>query len=412
MGETISNKGGNTLSIPYVSTRSARFSLVMGGCTEYLSTPLRDAALSKSQVVNGLVCLTVNIINPNPSQLMKPDLQIIPGRYFRQCVGIDVSKDSLTACLQMYDIASDAGCHSVPVEFVNDRHGFNQLVRWVRKECLKGYPLSFLMETTGVYHELLASHLHRIGMTVYVVLPNKAKDFAGYEGIKTKTDSTDARSLALLGCACRSLRPWNPPKPLYRELRNMTRFASDIKKVRTILTNHLEALEHGMSPCKDTIGYYKRLVMNINGMLEHNEQNIRSKVETDPELAAAVGRLETIKGIGYFSVVSIIAETEGFHMISNRKQLASYAGLDVSARQSGRIDTGHRISKRGNARIREALYFPAISACRFNRQIHTAYERICAKAPAKKVGITAAMRKMLLLMYTLWKNKEEYDQER
>lgn len=152
--------------------------------------------------------------------------------------------------------------------------------------------------------------------------------------------------------------------------------------------------------------------MNIDGMLEHNEQNIRNKVGSDPELAAAVRRLEAIKGIGYFSVVSIIAETEGFHMLSNRKQLASYAGLDVSARQSGRIDTAHHISKRGNARIREALYFPAISACRFNRQIHTAYERICDKTPAKKVGITAAMRKMLLLMYTLWKNKEEYDPKR
>lgn len=120
---------------------------------------------------------------------MKPDSQIIPGRYFRQCVGLDVFRDSLTACLWMYDIASDAGCHGVPVEFVNDRHGFNQLVRWARKECLKGCPLSFLMDTTGVYYELLAIHLHRIGMTVYVVLPNKAMDFAEYEGIRTKADS-------------------------------------------------------------------------------------------------------------------------------------------------------------------------------------------------------------------------------
>lgn len=343
---------------------------------------------------------------------MRPDSQITPGRYFRQCVGIDVSKDSLTACLQMYDIASDSGCHSVTVEFINDRPGFNQLVRWSRKECLKGYPVAFLMETTGVYHEALACHLHRIGMTVYVVLPNKARDFAEYEGIKTKTDSMDARCLALLGCACRSLRPWEPPKPLYRELRNMTRFASDIKKVRTALTNHVEALEHGMAPCRDIIGYYNRLVSNIYGMLERNCRNIRSKVESDPELAAAVKRLESIKGIGYFSIVSIIAETQGFHMISNRKQLASYAGLDVSARQSGKIDTGHHISKRGNARIREALYFPAISACRFNRQIHGAYERICARTATKKVGITAGMRKMLLLMYALWKNKEEYDPER
>lgn len=128
---------------------------------------------------------------------------------------------------------------------------------------------------TGVYHESLPCHLHKIGMAVYVVLQNEVRDFAGYEGIKTKTDSVDARCLARLGCTCRSLRPWSSSTgtPQYDALR------PDIKKVHTTHTNRLEALEHGMSPCKDIIGYYKRLVMNIDGMLEHNEQNIRGKVD-------------------------------------------------------------------------------------------------------------------------------------
>lgn len=33
-------------------------------------------------------------------------------------------------------------------------------------------------------------------MTVYVVLPNKARDFTEYEGLKTKTDSMDGRPLS------------------------------------------------------------------------------------------------------------------------------------------------------------------------------------------------------------------------
>ena len=109
---------------------------------------------------------------------MKPDSQMTLDRYFRQCVGIDVSKDKFTACLQMYDRASDVGCHTMSIDFDNTKSGFNQFVKWSRKEAVKGFPLTCLMEPTGVYYEPLAYHLHKIGQTVYVVLPNKARSFA------------------------------------------------------------------------------------------------------------------------------------------------------------------------------------------------------------------------------------------
>jgi nicotinic acid phosphoribosyltransferase len=53
---------------------------------------------------------------------------------------------------------------------------------------------------------------------------------------------------------------------------------------------------------------------------------------------------------------------------------------------------------------------PALVAVRYNPQIKAAYGRICQKRPKeKKIGVTAAMRRLLLLIYTLWKNGEEYD---
>ena len=131
--------------------------------------------------------------------------------YFRQCVGIDISKDKFTACLYMYDRASDVGCCTKSIDFANTKSGFNQMVRWSRKEAVKSHPLTYLMEPTGVYYERLAYHLHKIGQTVYVVLPNKARKFCESEGIKTKTDAMDARCLALMGCVSRKLKPWSPP---------------------------------------------------------------------------------------------------------------------------------------------------------------------------------------------------------
>lgn len=74
-------------------------------------------------------------------------------KYFRQCVGIDVAKDTFMACLSMLDIATDEGRSSQTVEFANNKHGFNQLVKWSRKEAVREAKLTFLMEVTGVYHE-------------------------------------------------------------------------------------------------------------------------------------------------------------------------------------------------------------------------------------------------------------------
>ena len=320
---------------------------------------------------------------------MKPTSRMSTGEGFRQCVGIDISKEKFTACLYMYDRLSDEGCCTGSVEFANTRQGFNQMVKWSRKEALKGRALTYLMEPTGVYYEPLAYHLDKIGQTLYVVLPNKARKFCEAEGIKTKTDAMDARSLALMGCASRKLRPWSPPKAIYRELRQLTRFRADLCKLR------------------------EELVSEIDKLMEKNEKDITAKLAEDKELEARINRIATAKGVGATTITCVVAETQGFHLIENRKQLTSYAGLDVKAKQSGKEDPKHTISKKGNANIRAVLYMPAMSAARCNRQAKAAYDRICQKHPKEKmIGITAVMRRLLLLIYTLWKNGEEYDETR
>jgi transposase len=313
----------------------------------------------------------------------------------------------------MYDMASDVGCCTESIDFPNSKTGFNQMVKWSRKEALKGFLLTYLMEPTGSYYEPLAYHLHKIGLTLYVVLPNKARSFCEYEGIKTKTDAMDARCLALLGCKNQRLRSWQPPKAIYRELRQLTRLRASLTKMQTQILNHIEAIDHMESVTSEVCKSYKKLLSTIQKQLEQNEQAIAAKVAQDKELETRIKRIATAKGIRSNTVTCIVAETQGFHLITNRKQLTSFAGLDVVAKQSGKDDPKHKISKKGNAYIRAALYMPALSAAHCNRQMIQSYSRICNKHPdTKMIGVTAIMRKMLLLVYTLWKSGEEYDETR
>src|SRR5690606_36897958 len=95
----------------------------------------------------------------------------------------------------------------------------------------------------------------------------------------------------------------------------------------------------------------------------------------------------------------------GVEQFCSAKQLVSYAGYDVVQRESGTSVKGKtRISKKGNRYIRNALYFPAMVACRHNSVLKEAYTRIIQKKPSKMVGQVAVQRKLLILMYTLWKN--------
>jgi transposase len=51
---------------------------------------------------------------------------------------------------------------------------------------------------------------------------------------------------------------------------------------------------------------------------------------------------------------------------------------------------------------------PALSACRANPKMKELYQRLVAKGKNKKLAIIAVARKLLLLIYTLWKTNSPY----
>jgi len=139
------------------------------------------------------------------------------------------------------------------------------------------------------------------------------------------------------------------------------------------------------------------------------EKVVKELIKTDEVLEQKINNILPAKGIGLSTIVTVISETDGFALIENQKQLASYAGMDVVQRESGLFKGKTRISKKGNAHIRAALYMPALSAIRSNTKFKGFYNRILQTRKIPGIGIIAVARKMLLLIYTLWTNKTSYD---
>lgn len=333
-----------------------------------------------------------------------------PGKGFRQCVGIDISKSKFTACVCRMN-PGEAAFFSDSIDFNNCKTGFNKLVKWARKNTFKDYPILFLMEPTSTYYEALAHHLVKLNFTLYVVQPRRVRAFMESEGVRTKTDAIDAFWLSQMGCIKANLKPWTAPDPIYMELRQITRTTAEFTKVSTMLSNHREAMINGNSPSKEAIKSVDALIRSIENRLAKNEQLLHRIVAGNQEVKDLVGYVSSIKGIGFITAVTIIAETQGFSQITSRKQLASFAGLDVVAKDSGTSAPKRHISKHGSMYIRRALFMCALSASINNPQMKIAYQRVSSSKP-KNIATTAIMRKLLLLAFTLCKTQTMYNPEK
>lgn len=324
----------------------------------------------------------------------------------KHCVGIDVSKDYLDCCLGSTDSEQN---HIIGKNkrFTNNESGFAELLKWVGSLNITN-EIFFVMEATGVYYENLIYFLNDNDCKACVLLPNMVKYYAKSINVKTKTDGKDSEVLCRLGLE-RKLRLWHVPSSIIRDLKFLCREYREIKYKLTQAKNQLHARSHSYR-CPENIE--KRLKIQIELLNEQSleiESEIRLLVQTDSMFNERIKKIITIPGVSFMTVVCIVAETNAFSLITNSKQLVSYTGLDIQQNQSGQKQGKSKISKKGNSFIRQSLYMPALCASRYNPPMKEFYDKLKDRKPAKKIAVTAVARKLLILIYQLWKNNEEFD---
>jgi len=320
-------------------------------------------------------------------------------------IGIDVAKDTIVCCKGTLD-TEGLICFSKSRTFFNNPEGFEELMGWTKVD--PGIEILFVMEATGVYYEGLAYWLDAKDKKISVLLPGKVKHYGKSLNVKTKTDGVDAQLLSRMGLE-RRLDSWHMPSKAMRTIKFLSREYKEIKAKLVVSKNQLHAKTHSHG-CPASVT--KRLNQEI-GLLETQlleiEAELRMTAMADTALYDRINKITTLPGVGFITVIGVLAETNAFALVKNAKQLVSYAGLDIKLNQSGAKEGKTRISKQGNSFIRSALYMPALCASRHNRELNRFYNRLNERKPAKKIGITAVARKLLVLIYTLWKNNEEFN---
>lgn len=339
--------------------------------------------------------------------MAKQVTQFAPLKY---CVGNDISKDAMSICFSQLDAQQHVSIKGTRT-FGNNPKGWQALQHWIaRFRKNSDVPLLLVVEATGVYYEGFAYYFQEQGMDLHVVLPNKAKHYAKSLNIKTKTDAVDAALLAQMGLE-RQLPLWKGMNPAMRKIKQLCRQRQALQEARTVVANQLHAHTHAYEPLKKIVKQMQQHLKFLDKQITELDAEAQRLCAADPELQQRVDNVCTIKGIGSMTALVVIAETNGFDLIENKAQLVSYAGYDVVQQESGTSLKGKtRISKKGNAHIRRALYFPALSAAAHEPKLRALYQRIHEKNPkVKMIGAVAVQRKLLVLIYTLYKKNEPYD---
>ncbi len=329
----------------------------------------------------------------------------------KQSVGIDVSKDDFVVRL-FHRHHSGRLLRRNKKMFSQSPKGFARFKEWLDKFLLRDVATLMVLEATGVYHESLAHFLHRHDFPISIVLPNKVKAYAKSFNEKSKTDQLDADLLARMG-AERNLAHWQPAHPNLRQIKALVRQRQVFVQERTMMTNRLHATQHSEDAWPEVMERYQLFIDQLNEQVQQLDQQIDHLRKNDRSLNEQVQLLTSIPGVGVVSAVNVLAESGAMQLFENREQIVSYAGLDVVVHQSGSsVQKRSRISKKGNVRLRTALYMPAVSLTRSSGPFKKLYDRVLKRTGIPKKALVAVQRKLIVVMYALIKKQEHYQLEK
>jgi transposase len=251
-----------------------------------------------------------------------------------------------------------------------------------------------LVEASGGYERLVLHTLHKEGVPMALVSPQRARAFADSVGEHAKTDAIDARVLAHMAAVVDKQRPWSPPSPGEERLRNLVRR-------RLQVLEHINAEDARLRRCEDELirSSLNRLLGILKAEMKTLDALLREAVEADDVIARRVRIVSEVKGVALLTAATLLSEMPELGTLS-RNEAASLAGVAPYARESGAW-AGRRRVRYGRVHARRALYMAALSGIRWNQVLRDFFNRLVAKGKPKIVALVACMRKLLAHLNSL-----------
>jgi transposase len=301
--------------------------------------------------------------------------------------------------LDSFFIDTTSSCQVSAISVEQTTKGYTRLYNIIKK---LPRPL-VLMEATGGYERKFKSFLQNKGVDVAVLNPRRVRDFAKAMGLLAKTDKIDAKVIATFG----KVFDGNI------ELSALPTQNSEKLEELYLVRSQLIANRVAMGNCSATLttasarAFLKHSVKMLNHDIEKIDKKLNELLDQTPGWKEFQELLDTVKGCGkVLQMALFIHLPELGHL--NRKEIAGLTGVAPYNRDSGTSVNGRRRIWGGRSKIRKVLYMSALSASRFNPVLKPFYEHLMAKGKLKKVALTAVMRKMIIILNAMMRDKRAF----
>jgi transposase len=269
-------------------------------------------------------------------------------------------------------------------------------------------PVRVVLEATGIYFLDLACELVAAGIEVMVVNPKAAHHFAEAMLQRRKDDPVDAGMLREYGRRMPFVR-WTPPEPKFFALRAISREIAALGKDVAAAKNRLHAVDSTALAAAVVRRSLERQIAQNQALIDELVAAAVERIDADAELKRRFDRLDSAPGFAAKAVIGVMGELVVLPAMRARQWVAQ-AGLDVREETSGSsVQRKPRISKRGNKRLREALFYPALTTARCCPEARAFVHRLVARGKTKLQAIVALMRKLLHAIHAMWRNNEDFN---
>ena len=257
-------------------------------------------------------------------------------------------------------------------------------------------PQIVLLEATGGYEIPVAYALYEAGLNVVIANPKAVRHFAKAIGRLAKTDKLDAQVLALF--AQRVDQPVRPLKNQEQlELANLMSRRRQLQGMIVMEQNRCRTCTPKVRANID------RSLAHLRQLLEDLDREIHDAIRRTPLWLENADILRSFTGVGPKVSASLIADLPELGLLPGNKASA-LAGLAPMNQDSGK-HRGKRMIKGGRPAVRQALYMAALVASRYNPVIKEFYQRLRLAGKPPKVALTACMRKILVILNAMLKNR-------
>jgi len=306
---------------------------------------------------------------------------------YPRVIGVDVSKRKL----DIFDPKKSTG-----IAISNTVDGIEGWLGSVkgRKNIL------VVMEATGGYEAIMLQVLHQKKVACAVVNPQHVRQFARGLGMIEKNDAIDAKIISRFG-EIKQPRVKQKPSENQQKLKALVHRRDQVLCQISAENNRSQQIRD-----TDTQAMAKQAIAFYKSQLKELDQRISQLVKQNDDMKAKFEIITSVPGVGPATACILLTELPELGKL-NRGQIAKLVGVAPITKDSGQ-SSGKRKTMGGRAMIRKVLYMAALVATRYNQRYKNVYQKMLAKGKPKKVALVAIMRKMIITINLMVKNKQNW----